>query len=62
MNPIPWRDIVFYAEVKDLAPDVFIGFHQVIREMDHGYMAFAAKEMEAKRKASGKKRKRGEDE
>lgn len=62
MNPIPWRDIVFYAEVKDLAPDVFLGFHQVIREMDQGYMHFVAKEMERKRKERDRKRGKGEDE
>lgn len=61
MNPIPWRDIVFYAEVKDLAPDVFHTFRQVIREMDQGYIDFAAKEMERKRKDRKKRGQGGED-
>lgn len=48
VGPIPWRDIVLYAQVHKLADDFFPIFHRVISEMDAGYLKDQRAEMNRK--------------
>jgi hypothetical protein len=52
VNPIPWRDIVLYADVHELDPDVFQVFRAVIREMDAGFLSFHQTERKTKESRS----------
>ena len=46
IGPIPWRDMVAYADYVGLAPDVTAAFIVIIREMDAGYLEWQNKEQE----------------
>ena len=46
IGPIPWRDIVVYAERAQLADDVAGVFIFVMREMDAAYLKYVADKQE----------------
>jgi hypothetical protein len=50
IHPIPWRDIVTYADIHDLTPANYHALRQVIREMDATYRKWQAAERERKTK------------
>lgn len=53
-GPIPWRDVMAYAEHKGLDEDVADVFLQVIREMDAGYLNWIKENQEKEnRKKAG---------
>jgi len=58
VGPIHWRDIVAYAELHDLSPEMYYIFRHVIREMDAGYLEVQRAEM--LRRAEQRKLKRSE--
>lgn len=49
-NPISWRDIVDFAELHGLEPDVYQIFRVVIRSLDAAYLADWQAEQERKAK------------
>lgn len=46
IGPIPWRDIILYADHAGLALDVQQAFVVIIKEMDAGYLDWQFKEQE----------------
>lgn len=46
IGPIPWRDIVHYADWVGLETDVAAAFVVVIRAMDSGFLEWQEKEQE----------------
>ena len=46
IGPIPWRDIIHYADRAGLARDVAEAFVVIIKEMDAGYLEWQNKEQE----------------
>lgn len=47
--PIPWRDIVHYAEFYELDCDIVEAFIDIIRDMDGAYMEWQNDEAERKK-------------
>lgn len=43
MGPIPWRDVVSYAQYTELEPDVTEAFVEIIRTMDRAYLKWCEK-------------------
>lgn len=50
IGPIPWRDIVLYAQIFSLEEDLVEAFIQVIRQMDITYLDWSNKEEERNNK------------
>lgn len=46
IGPIPWRDIIYYAERSGLEEDLIEPFIRVIRLMDSAHREWVAKETE----------------
>lgn len=44
---IPWRDILEYAAFHEIDDEMFPTFNFVIREMDHAFLAWHAKQKPA---------------
>lgn len=59
MGPIPWRDIVSYAEHGGFDEDMTLIMVQVITEMDAAYLAWQAEE--ARRNNAATPSSRGDD-
>lgn len=49
VHPIPWRDIVAYADVSGLDPDNYQTLRQVIRAMDAAFRGWHKAEADAKK-------------
>ena len=49
MGPIPWKDIILYADRYGLDEDLVEPFIHIIRCMDCAYIEWADKEMESKK-------------
>ena len=56
-NPISWRDIVDFAGLHCLEPDVYQIFRVVIRDLDAAYLADWAAEQERKARQQRKSKK-----
>lgn len=47
LGPIPWRDIIAYADFHEVDPELFPTFKAVINAMDATYLTFHAKQHKA---------------
>lgn len=51
MGPIPWRDILTYAQFSGLENDLIDPFIQIIREMDSGYLKWQIEKQKKEQKS-----------
>lgn len=54
VGPIPWRDMILYAEVVHLAYEVRLAFMEIIRVMDRAFMTWQAEQDERDKGRRGK--------
>lgn len=53
-GPIPWRDIILYADRAGLEPDVHDMFVSVIRAMDNAWLQWQGEQQKRMSDARGK--------